>query len=110
MLLVHRSHSPVLLPAQAPSQPNTSGSVGKSTIDLKDHALGPYFASSPLLCIRSLTNMCQLQTALLSVSVGTTCTFYQPLVVLEALALTAAIVVALTVYTFNAARKGANFR
>jgi len=80
------------------------------TIDLKDHALGPYFASSPLLCIRSLTNMCQLQTALLSVSVGTTCTFYQPLVVLEALALTAAIVVALTVYTFNAARKGANFR
>ena len=51
-----------------------------------------------------------LQTALLSVSVGTTCTFYQPLIVLEALALTAAIVVALTVYTFNAARKGANFR
>jgi len=61
------------------------------------------------LCIH-LTNMCQMQTALLSVSVGTTCTFYQPLVVLEALALTAAIVVALTVYTFNAARKGANFR
>ncbi len=57
-----------------------------------------------------LTHMCHLQTALLSVSVGTTCTFYQPLVVLEALALTAAIVVALTVYTFNAARKGANFR
>ena len=61
------------------------------------------------VCIHQ-TNMCQLQTALLSVSVGTTCTFYQPLVVLEALALTAAIVVALTVYTFNAARKGANFR
>ena len=51
-----------------------------------------------------------LQTALLSVSVGTTCTFYEPMIVLEALALTAAIVVALTVYTFNAARKGANFR
>lgn len=51
-----------------------------------------------------------MQTALLSVSVGTTCTFYKPEIVLEALALTAAIVVALTVYTFNAARKGANFR
>ena len=51
-----------------------------------------------------------MQTALLSVSVGTTCTFYQPLVVLEALALTTCIVVGLTMYTFNAARKGANFR
>ena len=63
-----------------------------------------------MLCIGLISGHSRLQTALLSVSVGTTCTFYQPLVVLEALALTAAIVVALTVYTFNAARKGANFR
>lgn len=63
-----------------------------------------------MLCIGLTAGHLRLQTALLSISVGTTCTFYQPLVVLEALALTAAIVVALTVYTFNAARKGANFR
>ena len=63
-----------------------------------------------MLCTGLISEHSQLQTALLSVSIGTTCTFYQPLVVLEALALTAAIVLALTVYTFNAARKGANFR
>ena len=53
VLLVHRSHSPVLLPAQASSQPNTSGSVGKSIIELKDRALDPDFTSGPLLFIHS---------------------------------------------------------
>ncbi len=51
-----------------------------------------------------------MQTASLSVGVGTACTVYKPAVVLEALALTAAIVLGLTVYTFHAARKGYSFQ
>ncbi len=51
-----------------------------------------------------------LQTACLSIGVGTACTLYQPFIVLEAVVLTASIVVGLTAYTFYAARKGANFR
>ena len=57
MLRVHRSHSPVLLPAQAPSQPNTSGSVGKSIFEQKDYALDPDFTSSPLLFMHSPDNL-----------------------------------------------------
>jgi FtsH-binding integral membrane protein len=48
-------------------------------------------------------------TAVLSVSVGSACTLYQPFIVLEALALTAIIVTGLTLYTFHAARKGVDF-
>ena len=51
-----------------------------------------------------------LQTACLSIGVGTACTLYQPFIVLEAVVLTASIVVGLTAYTFYAARKGANFK
>lgn len=50
------------------------------------------------------------QTASLSVGVGTACTVYKPVVVLEALALTASIVLGLTAYTFHAARKGYSFQ
>lgn len=50
-----------------------------------------------------------LWTACLSIGVGTACTLYQPFIVLEAVVLTASIVVGLTAYTFYAARKGANF-
>ena len=50
------------------------------------------------------------QTASLSVGVGTACTVYEPAVVLEALCLTAAIVLGLTTYTFHAARKGYSFQ
>lgn len=42
----------------------------------------------------------------MSLSVGLVCSAYTPLVVLEALAITAAIVVGLTAYTFHATRKG----
>ena len=42
--------------------------------------------------------------------VGTACTLYEPLVVLEALALTASITISLTLYTFWAARKGLTFQ
>lgn len=52
---------------------------------------------------------CPAQTAALSVGVGTACTLYEPMVVLEALVLTASIVVALTAYTFYAVRKGVSF-
>ena len=45
----------------------------------------------------------------LSVTVGVACSFYPSVVVLEALALTAAIVVGLTAYTFHAIKKGADF-
>lgn len=52
---------------------------------------------------------CLAQTASLSVGVGTACTVYEPVIVLEALVLTATIVLSLTAYTFHAARKGYSF-
>ena len=51
-----------------------------------------------------------LQTACMSVGLGTACTLYEPAIVLEALCLTAAIVVGLTLYTFYAVRKGVSFQ
>lgn len=50
------------------------------------------------------------QTCMESLSIGAICTLYQPAVVIEAVALTAAIVIGLTLYTFYATRKGADFR
>ena len=50
-----------------------------------------------------------MQTMTLSITVGVACSFYPSGVVLEALALTAAIVVGLTAYTFRAIRQGADF-
>lgn len=46
----------------------------------------------------------------MSVGLGTACTVYEPAIVLEALCLTAAIVVGLTLYTFYAVRKGVSFQ
>lgn len=46
------------------------------------------------------------QTLMLSVTVGVACSFYPSVVVLEALGLTAAIVVGLTGWTFHAIRQG----
>lgn len=51
-----------------------------------------------------------LQTVSLSVTLGMACSFYQPAVVLEAVALTAGVVSALTAYAFYATRKGRDFR
>lgn len=51
-----------------------------------------------------------LQTCTQSTSIGAICTLYQPAVVIEAVALTAAIVVGLTLYTVHATRKGVDFR
>ncbi len=51
-----------------------------------------------------------MQTACMSVGLGTACTVYEPAIVLEALCLTAAIVVGLTAYTFWAVRKGYSFQ
>ena len=51
-----------------------------------------------------------VQTACMSVGLGTACTVYEPAIVLEALCLTAAIVVGLTLYTFWAVRKGYSFQ
>lgn len=45
-------------------------------------------------------------TGIMSLSVGLVCSVYTPVVVLEALAITAAIVAGLTAYTFYATRKG----
>lgn len=45
-------------------------------------------------------------TGIMSLSVGLVCSVYSPVVVLEALAITAAIVTGLTAYTFYATRKG----
>lgn len=48
-------------------------------------------------------------TAVMSITVGMACSFYQPLIVLEALALTTGVVVGLTAYAFWATKRGANF-
>lgn len=50
-----------------------------------------------------------LQTASLSIGVGTACTAAAPQIILEALVITAAIVVGLTAYAFHASRKGVEF-
>ena len=51
-----------------------------------------------------------LQTCIEAASIGAVCTLYQPAVVIEAVALTAAIVIGLTLYTIHATRKGVDFR
>ena len=51
-----------------------------------------------------------MQTASLAVGVGSACTLYEPAIVLEALCMTAAIMLGLTTYTFHAARKGHSFQ
>lgn len=48
-------------------------------------------------------------TLFLSVSVGAACSTYAPFIVLEAVALTASIVGALTAYSFYASKKGVDF-
>lgn len=50
-----------------------------------------------------------LWTASLSVTVGLACSMYKGIIVVEALALTAVVVLSLTAYTFYAVRKGADF-
>ncbi|KAK9841631.1 hypothetical protein WJX74_009040 [Apatococcus lobatus] len=50
-----------------------------------------------------------LWTMSISTSVGMACSFYQPLILLEAVGLTASIVAGLTAYTFYASRKGHEF-
>ncbi|EFN57628.1 hypothetical protein CHLNCDRAFT_59619 [Chlorella variabilis] len=50
--------------------------------------------------------MLGIWTTLFSVTVGMTCSFYQPAIVLEALFLTAAVVLGLTLYAFHATRQG----
>ena len=50
-----------------------------------------------------------LWTTVMAVSVGMACSFYQPYIVLEAVALTASIVAGLTLYSFYAVRRGVDF-
>lgn len=50
-----------------------------------------------------------LWTAAMSLSLGVAVSFYQTAIVLEAVVLTAAIVIALTAYTFYATAKGVEF-
>ena len=50
-----------------------------------------------------------VQTICLSIGVGTACTMFAPGVVLEALVITAAIVIGLTAYAFWASRRGKDF-
>lgn len=45
----------------------------------------------------------------LAVTVGMACSFYPSAVVIEALLITAAVVVGLTLYTFHATRRGVDF-
>ena len=49
------------------------------------------------------------QTFSLSIGVGTACTVFAPEIILEALIITAGIVLALTAYAFHASRKGKDF-
>lgn len=48
-------------------------------------------------------------TPLFSVTVGMACSFYPSAIVIEALLITAAVVVGLTLYTFHATRRGVDF-
>lgn len=48
-------------------------------------------------------------TTVFSTTVGMACTFYQPVIVIQAVALTAAIVVGLTGYSFYATKRGMEF-
>lgn len=50
-----------------------------------------------------------LWTAVMSTTVGVACSFYQPAIVLEALALTTTVVLALTAYSFWATARGVDF-
>lgn len=73
----------------------------------------PFATLVPLYCYRynHPTNLALLGlwTASISLTVGITCSTYSGPIVLEALLLTAAVVVSLTAYTFYAARKGQDF-
>jgi FtsH-binding integral membrane protein len=76
-------------------------------------ALLPFLVMIPLFIYRNKhpVNLALLGafTLCLSVSVGAACSIYAPEVVLEAVALTAAIVGGLTAYSFYATRKGKDF-
>jgi len=48
-------------------------------------------------------------TTVFSISVGLTCTFYAPVLVIQAVVITAGVVAALTAYTFWATRRGIEF-
>lgn len=48
-------------------------------------------------------------TTVFSISVGLACTFYAPVLVLQAVVITAGVVAALTAYTFWATRRGVEF-
>ena len=50
-----------------------------------------------------------MQTFFLSISVGAACSAFAPMIVLEAVLLTSAIVGALTVYSFWATKRGKDF-
>lgn len=50
-----------------------------------------------------------LWTLVFSTTVGMACTFYAPIIVVQAVVITAATVTALTVYTFAATRRGQQF-
>jgi len=50
-----------------------------------------------------------LQTAVFSVTVGVSCTFYAPVIVAQAIFITAAVVGSLTMYTFWATKRGVEF-
>jgi len=73
----------------------------------------PFVTMIPLFCYRYShpLNLVLLSvwTASLSLVVGVACSLYQGPIVLEALALTAAVVVGLTAYTFWASRQGYDF-
>jgi protein lifeguard len=48
-------------------------------------------------------------TSVFSVTVGLACTFYAPIIVIQAVFITAAVVAGLTIYTFAATRRGEEF-
>jgi len=50
-----------------------------------------------------------MQTSIFGVTVGISCSFYAPVIVAQAIFITAAVVGALTAYTFWATRKGVEF-
>ena len=99
-MLAGRAAAPLSVPGQAPLESGTARSLGRCL---------PHLSHTLSMQLKNADQIFCLQTTGLSVSVGVACSFYPTFVVLEALALTSLIVVSLTVYTFRAVRKGADF-
>lgn len=95
------------------SSPATQAYLARSTGLLIGLMIVPLLLLFPLYMYRNQhplnLGLLAVWTLLMSTTVGMTCSAYAPLVVLEAVAITAGIVFGLTAYTFHGTRQGKDF-